>query len=382
MTKQKLRTFLQPYRNYGTKNVAGFLDADGETFHYLEQTNPCLPAAVNVYEQLGLKGPVYSNLPKDHWLRFYKKQQTNIKQRNAGGDALDTEVTPQKIRAPHTPPHLAIPTADAPLPGGGIYRAAEHIKNKAKLKEGTPEHATMRALRYYMLACFVMLDLRGTFDSANKSNWVAAMMVSDTGKILAMGLNNGGYRHAEVSMLHAYFTANPTSSKLPPKTVVFSTLTPCGQCAGYLTDAKADDTLIYFGQADPGPAGKMGAAISQQLALQQQPVKAHLTDDEKKELLKVAGITEDQAGEGVVVSAGKGDIFKVSIGLGLSPCTAAVGQSAATAVSASRPSRMLIAGATRAFDNKMAKDRSKDPEAEIKVAVLRYLTEVLVTLDL
>src|SRR4030095_6297693 len=38
------------------------------TLQYCTSTNPRLPAAIGMYEALGAKTPIWTNLPDDHWI--------------------------------------------------------------------------------------------------------------------------------------------------------------------------------------------------------------------------------------------------------------------------------------------------------------------------
>ncbi len=151
-----------------------------------------------------------------------------------------------------------------PLKGGGLFQAAKDLTDKAAIykeegakKVSTTEKGLHRAVRYYMLAAYSILGKCAT-QKYEGGNYIAALMVDDTGTILSYGINSGWFHHGEVNMLLNYFKANPTATQFPSKTIVFSTLTPCKQCSKYLEDARPTDSIIFMGQNDPGTLGRVG----------------------------------------------------------------------------------------------------------------------------
>ena len=362
-------------------NVAGYVR--GTEFLYMESTNKQLPAAIPILQSLSAeRSPdIYTNLPSKHWLRTYADRSvhqvgktTGTSEKHKAVGAM--EITPRKLTLAHDLPHIDPPDVAGPLTDG-LYRAASDLYGMVPERPGGVGSAHRRALRYYLLACYGLLDICQEFGYAGLNNYVAALMIDDTGKILSWGVNTGFFRHAEVSMLHNYFCRNPDKTTIPDKTIVFSTLTPCEQCTEYLKAAQTPNTLIYFGQEDPGGKGKKGWEISQQMALTASVPKAHLTAEEKERLLQIAGFTEDAMSKEVVISPGKAGVHKVSVGLGLHNCTSSSPKAAATAIGESDPAKMLLKGALRALNTKLARDRTHDADAAVKVPVLTYLVKAL-----
>jgi len=97
--------------------------------------------------------------------------------------------------------------------------------------------------RLYMATAFRILR--------NKQNpggreGVAALLVDNTGRILAWALKNPAHPalHAESSSILAY------GERLPADFRIYSTLKPCAMCAGWITTLSGDGHLVYYGQND------------------------------------------------------------------------------------------------------------------------------------
>ena len=97
--------------------------------------------------------------------------------------------------------------------------------------------------RLYMATAFRILR--------NKQNpggreGVAALLVDNTGRILAWALKNPAHPalHAESSSILAY------GDRLPADVRIYSTLKPCAMCAGWITTLSGGGHLVYYGQND------------------------------------------------------------------------------------------------------------------------------------
>ncbi|MEF7612609.1 hypothetical protein V4F39_01720 [Aquincola sp. MAHUQ-54] len=362
----KLAEFMQG--DFGTDNVAGYLSG-GKTnrrFNYFRSSSAALPAFVNALEAAG-RAKVYTNLDPAPWPKHIVQ---NIKgkaslQLHEGDGAL--EVTPAEQAVRKWPSRVISTSGAAPVGGGGLHAAARGLMTSATLAaEGSRERGLQRALRYYMLATYALVDISGEESFKGLNNYIGAMLVGDDGAILAAGINTGSYRHAEVSMLLSYFRSHPTATALPAKSVVFSTLTPCKQCTAYLTAVKASDTVIYFGQKDTGKDGRAGEKIGKQLS-----EKTSAPHGRSKTAL--TGTVPDEGGLGVVATGTASGIHKVAIDQGLTSCMGS--GSIAGQIGEAGDSREILRSTSDALIHKTVKDRSgSDAEAQLKQAVLTYVT--------
>lgn len=363
----KLRDFLKA-TPYTQKNIAGFLD--GDVFHYWESSNPRLPAYINCSQSCPMTvRKIYTNYTnsKTSWVRFGSpsvKGLTSLQSETGDGAKL---VTLEKHDPRIWPLSMRANGGSAPFPEGGLHAAAVEVASRdpdtyvrGGAKDGSHKTGVTRSLRYYMLAAYGLLDKSSGDAFAGLGNYVATLLVGDTGTILAAGINTGSYRHAEVSMLISYFRQNPTAQQLPAKSVVFSTLTPCEQCTAYLKEARAPDTQIYFGQFDSGKFGKAGAEISKRLADQMDGPKAILDK------------AIDEAAGGVASDAGAGAVYKTVIANGLTSCMGS--GSIASQISDSEEARRILKGANAALMEKATRVRSDIAEEQAKGAALTYLT--------
>jgi tRNA(Arg) A34 adenosine deaminase TadA len=259
----ELVTELEKTNPTSTSNIAGYV-RDG-TFHYYVSKSENLPAAAAVLDTSRPFGAlVYTNLKKTHWLYTYTTAGDD------GGEAAlayvhDSAAAANDAKAITIRPRYKVVagagTAPGPI-GGGLFQAAKDLRDhptsyKTGPKLHTQEKGLHRALRYYMLAAYSVLG-KCFGGSYNRGNYIAALMVDDSGKILSYGINSGWYHHGEVNMLLNYFAANAASGKFPSNTVIFSTLTPCLQCATYLQSTRPDDSIIFMGQPDTGGKGQVG----------------------------------------------------------------------------------------------------------------------------
>ncbi len=164
--------------------------------------------------------------------------------------------------------------------------------------------------RIYLMATYALLNLHNV-DSVD-GKYVAALMVSRTGKILAYGLNTNKENktlHAEVNMLQSYykFTKATNTSGIPPGARIYTTLQPCKMCAGMIvaTAKNRDSTHVYYGMTDPTQkadstalsvnkmetllSGEKGAAV-RGIKTGQGDLAKHLdTDYKQKKMARAAG---------------------------------------------------------------------------------------------
>ena len=212
-----------------------------------------------------------------HWIKTYCAK--NFVRADRPADIAKLATLPA-VEASFQKMLLKPPSGQGPklLVGKSLYDTALALKNGGDPAKSTGEAKGLeRALRYYMLATYSLLDTLAIAGKADQvGNYVAAMLVGQDGNILAAGINVGKFMHAEVSLLLSYFLAHKGESHLPEKSLVFSTLTPCMQCTKFLMESRSAKTLMYFGQMDKGDFGNIGA-------LDVAGFKKAVADDAKKE---------------------------------------------------------------------------------------------------
>ncbi|GLQ99219.1 hypothetical protein [Dyella mobilis] len=356
------------------KNVAGFIL--GNKFKYVVSENVALPAAVNALQLCNKRGRVYTNSADAlKWLKHYPalniKSSANLVADNGDGAK---SITPERVAVLTWPKQIESLGFTGPLAGGGLYAAASSVmaQGKAYAPASGKDKALVSALRYYMLAAYSLVDISAEESFAGLKNYVGALLVSDAGEILSAGINTGAFRHAEVSMLLSYFRKNPGVTKIPERSIIFSTLTPCRGCTGYLELSKSASSVIYFGQMDTGKDGKVGAKISKQLSDQ---TKAPQGVEKEKFSIKL----EDEVGA-VVTLATCSKINKTQIDTGLSNC---MGEgSIATQIGHSADAKKVLRSASEALIHKVLKDRPADAEQDVKHQVLQYVCSWLGTVKL
>jgi hypothetical protein len=344
----------------GGKNVAGYIEKSGEkkTFVYVLSESLNLPAAAYVMDTAGKAAKtVYTNLANDHWILTYTKRRPLY---CVTDETADPRVD---VTRPLGGAKLSVLGGDRaslePIPGGGLYAAAKRLAGggKGNVAKGK-DNGLERALRYYMLAGYSLLGLCAEA-GYSEGNYIAALMVSDTGKILSFGVNSGFFHHGEVNMLFNYFSrpGNSTKAKFEENTIVFSTLTPCKQCTDYLLACKPTESHIYIGQADTGEFGKEGAKYFEFLDKVTKPpnIMAMYSSTLKKEALHSHLSSKMNTEEGMIAK---------QIGL---KC------------------KETLLGSAKTFVAKTLKDREGqgDPEEQaLKHAVLTYLAGWLGTVSL
>lgn len=369
-----------------TKNMAGYLSAPkpGEKdkdyeFRYLDSVNPRLPAFVNVLcdKKVPKNAKIYTNYDTAPWPKSIVdsiKGLSSFTPENADGAR---PIKPVLLTTRNWPSQVCGSNFAAPLPEGGLVEAARTAS--ATTAENSRKRGLQRALRYYMLASYALIDISREESFKGLKNYVGALMVSDTGKILAAGINTGSFRHAEVSLLISYFRNNPLATSIPTDCVIFSTLTPCVQCTRYLEESMSSPrNMIYFGQTDTGKDGKVGMRISDRLAdktkAPQGRVKGELTGALKQ--MEDDGVEENDSP--VVCLATTGAVHKVKMAAGLSGCMG--GGSIATSIGKSADAKKVIAGASEALIHKMLKERTGgNAETDVKQAALTYIGQYLGT---
>ena len=73
--------------------------------------------------------------------------------------------------------------------------------------------------------------------SQSQGHNIGSLLVSEDGEVLSWGVNDGSYRHAEVNTLVNYYLKNPGASRLPKRSVLFTTLKPCAMCSTYIKES-------------------------------------------------------------------------------------------------------------------------------------------------
>lgn len=351
-------------------NIAGFVV--GKEFRYFESSNLMLPAVVNALQEPHGNEAIYTNRRETMWLKDYpltKVKFMDVLKNNEADGA--SEVTPRLLTDKKWPRRIISTELAAPIAGGGLYACASKVRKTDTFVEGSRDRGLARALRYYMLAAYSLLDISNQEGYQGLKNYVGALLVSDKGEILAAGINTGKFRHAEVGMLLSYFRNNPNASSIPQNSVIFSTLTPCRGCTGFLTLAKSTNSVIYFGQKDTGKDGKIGQKISSPLS---EKTKAPMGRSSQA----LTGTVEpgESEGGGVVSLCAASAIHKVQIDNGLASC---MGEgSIATQIGKAKDSRGIIGSASEALIHKMLKSRAGGSDEDlIKQAVLTYIGQWL-----
>lgn len=126
------------------------------------------------------------------------------------------------------------------------------------LGEATAPVSISKARRMYLLGTFCLLKKFGLmYEARTHGHNIAAMLVSGEGEVLSWGVNTGEFRHAEVNTIINYFRLNPTASRLPAKSVLFSTLKPCLMCSTLIQSTWHTDgePRVWYGMMDEGGSG-------------------------------------------------------------------------------------------------------------------------------
>lgn len=130
--------------------------------------------------------------------------------------------------------------------------------NLGSLYDDTSSYADSRARRVYMLAAFCILKKHGRVNySRTNGHNIGSILVSDDGEVLSWGVNTGGFCHAEINTLIGYFAKNPDKTKLPSKSVIFTTLKPCQMCSTLIknTENLGSNLKAWYGMVDEGKQG-------------------------------------------------------------------------------------------------------------------------------
>ncbi len=359
----------------GGSNVAGYID--GSEFKFYRSDSLGLPAVVNALlgQPKSSRAAIYTNRLDALWIKNYPKIKVKSMDQllpNEGDGAAEVALVLQREKK--WPKQITALDLSPPLPDGGLYAAAAGLSKDLTLPPGSRKKGLARALRYYMLATYSLVDISSAESYEGLKNYVGALLVSDKGQILAAGINTGSFRHAEVSMLLSYFRKNPTATKVPENSIIFSTLTPCKGCTGFLNVAKSSNCVIYFGQEDTGKDGRVGKKISTQFS---EKTKEPL--GRSKEALPGEVETDDDIGGSGVVSVGTAsEIHKIQVGKGLTSC---MGEgSIATQIGKAKHAKEILRSGSEALVHKMLKTREgKDAESEVKHAVLQHIGQWLGT---
>ncbi|MEJ8856275.1 hypothetical protein WKW79_16970 [Variovorax robiniae] len=347
------------------KSIAAYLEPPGSgtalpanaVLNYYVSTNDSVPAAAHLLDSVVDKRVVYTNLATDHWLTTYMSSQL-VHMGNPGEckdlrkwqrDSADWVIARTAL-APVTALRIAgrfLGDAPGPIGGGGLGAMAKKVAARSALADagGGRDKALERALRYYTLAAYAVIS-RARYKSTMLGNYVGAILVSDSGRILAWGFNSSGFHHAEVNLMLAYFTAKPGEPKLPANSVVFSSLTPCQQCAKLLETARGESNSIFYGQFDSGDFGKAGAATSAKIDAVTKPVSV----GPKASRTFVAGkLDTEVAKKNIAAKIGESEVAK-----------------------------SLIDSTFDEIGRRSSKDRKLDDEVQtMKAAVLKHIKETV-----
>jgi len=357
--------FARLERENAGKSIAAYLDPAGSgtgaparaTLYYHVSTNDSVPAAARVLDSLEDRRVVYTNLASDHWLTTYMSSQLVHMQNPAGCNDLrlwQRNSVDWTVERSAPAPGMALRVAgrflgdaEGPVAGGGLGAMAKKVAARPALADagGGREKALERALRYYALAAYAVIS-RARHHSTMLGNYVGAILVSDSGRILAWGFNSTSFHHAEVNLMLAYFLAKPGETKLPANSVVFSSLTPCKQCATLLETARGTTNSIFYGQFDSGDFGKAGAATSAKIDDVTKPVSV----GGKPARTLVAGTLDTEVAK----------------------------QNIAQNIGKSEAAKTLIDRTLEEIGRRSSKDRKlEDEEQTVKSAVLKHIKETL-----
>lgn len=358
----------------GESQVAGYID--GAVFKYYKSDSLGLPAVVNALlgKPKSSTAAIYTNHPDALWIKHYPKIKVKRMSQllpHEGDGAVEVTLALQTDKK--WPRQILARELPAPLPEGGLHAAAAGLGNGEALADGSRRKGVVRALRYYMLATYSLVDISSQESYEGLKNYVGALLVSDQGQILAAGINTGSFRHAEVSMLLSYFRKNPTATRIPENSVIFTTLTPCRGCTGFLSLTRSSNCVIYFGQEDTGTDGKVGKKISTQISKEtKEPV------GRSKQPLPGEVEPDDPGGSGVVSVGTASGIHKIQVDKGLASCMGP--GSIATQIGHARHAKEVLRSSSDALVHKMGKAReATDAEGAVKRAVLQHIGQWLAT---
>ncbi len=347
------------------KSIAAYLEPAGNgitpavkpTLHFHVSNHVAIPAAAAMLDALEDGRVVYTNLAPDHWLTTYMSGQL-VHMGNVAGcaklkkwqrDSVDwvvSKVAPAQGMALRIGGRF-LGDGPGPIGGGGLGAAAKTVAARPAMADPGKgrDKAIERALRYYALASYAVIS-RARHHSMMLGNYVGAILVSDSGRIMGWGFNSTSYHHAEVNLTLAYLMANPGATALPANSVVFSSLTPCKQCATLLQTVRKDTNTIFYGQYDSGEFGKVGADTSAKI------------DTVTKPVVVGAKPARTEVAKTLTSEVAKSNIAKN------------IGESA--------QAKDLIDKTLDEIGRRALKERkAEDPEQAVKAAVLQHIKEVL-----
>jgi tRNA(Arg) A34 adenosine deaminase TadA len=344
--------------------------------------NPTLPAPVFLYEELGAKTPIWTNLPVDHWLLQNRlgggrgglrslQQAVDYARDHAKEFLFDADVAPKVVEG-KVPVLLDFADLQGPAGFSGLHQAALSLAGASSATPLSAVTVEQKVLRYYMLATYALVALCAQKGYRGMERHVGCLVVDDCGKILTAGINLGEYKHAETSALLRYFLANRAQRQLPARTVIFSTLTPCGMCTTYLENARNHDTVVYFGQRDTGPGGSAGERIAK-------PIGAVIKEPQGRAPppAQARATPEPDQPSGTASQAAASSIHKVRIAHKLESCCSGLQSGIAQNIGTIAEARDAMAAALAALDSKQAKERPGDTSSDAKRRVLTYLRDWL-----
>jgi len=232
--------------------VAARRENNSNRLFYHAVTGPTLGAVrPSVYLQdylarakIQVKGKVIVNYPVDGWINRNSELEQTVE--SQGTDVLDAPITPVSI--------------DGQLKGWDVF-SLDKLGPKpglSALGDTTVPLGISKARRIYLLASFCLLKKFGLMHKTRtQGHNIAAMLVSGEGEVLSWGVNTGEFRHAEVNTIINYFRLNPAATRLPAKSVLFSTLKPCLMCSTLIQSTWHSDgePRVWYGMMDEGGSG-------------------------------------------------------------------------------------------------------------------------------
>lgn len=239
------------HKDHKTKNVAARLCNVTQNLYYYEQVEKPghIPPSVyvtNYFESTKrrqARGKIAVNYSVNSWINANTAQELHYTKK-------DIKALPKFKEACPVPKSLSL-WEEFPIvplgPAPSFQGLGAEDTNKA----------ISRARRVYMLACFALLKKKGLIKKTRTHGHnIGSILCSDSGQVLSWGVNNGGYRHAEVNTIINYFRLNPTKSALPADAVLFSTLKPCRMCSTFIKSSYTGGKIrVWYGMMDEGGSG-------------------------------------------------------------------------------------------------------------------------------
>jgi len=195
-------------------------------------------------KKIVVKGKVIVNYPVGAWINKNSELEQTLESQQAS--VLNAQVIPVPV--------------DGKLEEWEQF-SLKSLGPKPQLITGLGEAevplSVSKARRLYMLATFCLLKKFGLVSKGIPGHNIGAILVSGQGEVLSWGVNTGEFRHAEVNTIINYFRLHPESSRLPAKSVLFTSLKPCLMCSTLIQSTWWSDgePRVWYGMMDEGGSG-------------------------------------------------------------------------------------------------------------------------------